>query len=321
MNRSGQIFAVFETLNQALRQAFVGILSGTPAARDAIVAVVAELQLHVAADPDAALGLVHALSPQPHSTAHPLYSAILTERIGARLGLGGSERVPVVAAALTCNLAMLPYEERLLGQASRLSADQAKALRRHPDQGAMLLRTAGVASPTWLTIVKQHHERADGSGYPEGLKGGQILRETRLVALTDSYLALVCERAHRTRQTPRTSIRQLFLEGQSEDPELCAAFVKELGVYPPGSGVRLANGELAVVVRRGASAQTPVVRALRSPDGEPLRGRPVRETTEPAYAVSESMLLSRRELGEPGELWGAEPGNPARQPESKRITG
>lgn len=312
MESEGQIFSAWAGLNEALREAYVAILSGKPGAREAVLAVVVRLQRLIEADPDAALGLVHLLPPKPYATAHPLYCAVLTEHLATSLGSAPRERAPVLAATLTCNLASLPYQERLGLQRTALSREQQQHLRRHPDQAVTLLRTAGVASPTWLTIVKQHHERADGSGYPEGLKSDQILREAKLVALADMYLAQVTERAHRVRLAAKSALRQLFLEGQADDAELYATLIKALGVYPPGTGVRLANGEFALVLRRGASVATPWVRALRSGAGASYAHPPWRDTREPEFAVREAVAVPAALAPGLSGLWagtGAESGN------------
>lgn len=296
-------FAEAERLKEALHEAFIQILSGKHGAKPALLAVAQAVQTLVARDADAALGLVHCVAMKPYNTAHPLYSALLAELIGRRLGYEAAERLPVLAAALTCNLAALPYQERLRIQRGALSAEQLLALRRHPDQAVTLLRSVGVGSPTWLTIVKQHHERADGSGYPQGLKAGQILRETKLVALTDMYLAQVTERAHRDTVTARVALKQLFLESREDDQELCAAFVRELGVYPPGTWVRLANHEVALVIRRGSTATTPLVRAVRGPDGRVYPEAPWRDTGEAAQAIEEVAAAQTELVPEPAELW------------------
>lgn len=296
-------FREVEFLKNALHEAFIQLLSGKHGARQAIQAVAADVQALVARDADAALGLVHCLPMKPYNLAHPVYSALLCELIGLRLGYGEAERLPILSAALSCNLAALPYQERLRIQRGALSAEQFQTLRHHPDQSVTKLRAAGVASPTWLTIVKQHHERADGSGYPEGLKGAQILRESKLVALTDMYLAQVTERAHRDVVAAREALKRLFLESREDDAELCAAFVRELGVYPPGTWVRLNNHEIALVIRRGDTALTPLVRAVRDPNGRVYPEAPWRDTREPAHAVADASVAQPELIPEPAQLW------------------
>ncbi len=299
----GQIFADVDTLKTGLQAAFTAVLSGVHDARAQILAICDAIAAQVVWDADAVLALIHSQPLLPYNVSHALYSGLLSEILAKRLGADTPTRRSIVAAALTCNIAALPYQERLRQQRSPLSREQLMVVQRHPDQGVALLRGIGVASPTWLAIVKQHHERIDGSGYPEGLRGSAILREAKLVALTDAYLAQVTDRAYRETSPAREALRNLFLQGQQDDPELYAAFVKELGIYPPGTWVRLACGEVGIVVRRRENAKAPAVRAILASDGRTLNEAPWRDTTMSGWRITDTLAARPELLPEPTVLW------------------
>ena len=123
----------------------------------------------------------------------------------------------------------------------------------------------------WLTTVDQHHENIDGSGYPLGLKGSEIIPEARLLRLVDSWCALRFQRGGRAQKTPREALRELHQQAIGQlDHSLFVQFRRLMGEYPPGTFVRLENRETAVVLRWGRPG-CPPAHALRifSAAGQP----------------------------------------------------
>lgn len=200
---------------------------------------------------------------------------------------------------------MLELQDKLHNQKEPLTEHQLREIRQHPDNGEKLLRAAGVDDPLWLRIVRQHHERNDGSGYCEGLRGDAIIEEAKLLALVDIYSAMVSPRAYRAEMQAKEVLRDLFLSrGKSIDDHLCMVFIKEMGIYPPGSFVRLVNGEVAVVIRRGNSATSPLVSSVLSPRGglyiKPLR----RDTSQKGYAIQEFCVMEKGVKLNLSVIWG-----------------
>lgn len=240
-------------------------------------------------DPDAALGYVHLNIGERYTTTHPLHCAILIEILGTALELPIEQRQAAIAAALTANIAILNLQERLHRQDSGLTATQQKLLQLHPALSCEMLREAGVADETWLNAVLAHHERFDGSGYPSGIAGEAIPIEARLIAVTDIYDAMIKPRGHRKPLGSREALREIFLKRGARVDELMAkTLIKELSVYPPGSFVRLRNGETAIVFRRGQTATDPLVRSIIGPRGAPLESPIRRNTSETRYVVVDS---------------------------------
>jgi hypothetical protein len=177
-------------------------------------------------------------------------------------------RQRLLAAVLSCNLGQW-HEQAALARPGPLPAELLAVVQAHPARSHALLRASGVDDPLWLELVLQHHERPDGSGYPQGLRGAAINPLAQLLSLADIYCAMVLPREYRTGIRAQQAVRQIFLaRGQAVDAGLAADFIGEIGVFPPGSFVRLANGETGVVVRRGAPRrESPLVSCIRSPRG------------------------------------------------------
>lgn len=220
-----------------------------------------------------------------YASTHALHVACVCSLVAQRLGWEEADRQRLIGAALTMNLAIIDLQGRLACQATPLTQRQRDLLADHPNQASMLLRAAGLDDEPWLSAVEDHHERPGGGGYPLGrLDPGPM---SQLLRLTDQFTAKHSARAHRAAMPAQLAARQLFTENPG-DP-MAAMLIKAFGIYPPGTLVRLSSGELAIVVRRGASANTPWAATLTDTAG---RARPtplLRDTAQAAFSVLASV--------------------------------
>jgi HD-GYP domain-containing protein (c-di-GMP phosphodiesterase class II) len=248
-------------------------------------------------DGDAAIASILVARPPRYALRQAFNVAILAEILLKQLGAGEEERQTALAAALTMNLAVLDLMDLMYSHVGPPSAEQKERMMRHPVDGVAALRARGVSDTAWLDAVAQHHEAFDGSGYPARRKGTEISRPAQVLALADRYCASITERAHRPGTHPNIALREIFLKhGQTIDPMLAAALIREIGIYPPGAVVVLANNELALVVRRTLNANHPVVRSLYSPIGKKYPVAPKRLTSKPVYDIKN--VAGRDKLGD-----------------------
>lgn len=222
-----------------------------------------------------------------YSTTHALLSAGLCHLVAAQAGLEQTDCRCLLSAALTMNVGMTRLHDELARQGTALTAAQRRLVREHPERSVAVLRAVGVTDADWLRLVVQHHERGDGTGYPAGVPVAGA--DHRLLQLADIYVACISPREARGALPAQEVARQLYLGFGSAPDRLGTLFVKSVGFFPPGSYVRLVNGEHAVVVRRGQKANAPRVMVLTGRHGLPL-GEPVlRDSSEPAWAVQSSL--------------------------------
>jgi HD-GYP domain-containing protein (c-di-GMP phosphodiesterase class II) len=222
-----------------------------------------------------------------YSATHALLAAGLCALVAPLAGLDEKQRRALVLAALTMNLGMTREHDEMARQPGPLSSAQRKVVREHPQQSVALLRQLGVLDAEWIRLVAQHHEKPDGTGYPKGERVDRITH--RLLQMADVYVACISPRKSRGALLSQQVARELYMGGHRAPDQLGALFVKSVGFYPPGSYVRLASGELGVVVRRGEKANEPRVAALVGRQGLPL-GEPVlRDTADPTWAVAASL--------------------------------
>ena len=151
-------------------------------------------------------------------------------------------------------------------KADKLTPEEWEMMRAHPRLGLELLRGDDF-SPLVKAIVLRHHERWDGSGYPDGKSGTDIHEMARIAAVADVYDAVTSERPYAAAQAAREGVR-VILEGSGTlfDPDVVGVFARVVTPFPPGEELRLADGRRAVVVSvPEAALDRPLVRVIDGP--------------------------------------------------------
>ncbi|MEH6460839.1 HD-GYP domain-containing protein [Chitinimonas sp. JJ19] len=243
-----------------------------------------------------------------YAVRHAVNTACVAAGVLRAMGPQAPERLPVLAAALTMNVGMLDLQDMLARQTEALTPSQQVRVSCHPLAGAERLRNAGVDDEVWLRAVAEHHEAIDGSGYPHHLQGKQISPAAQIVGLADLFCARVSERGYRRADSTKIVLRDVLIErGRHFDVTLAAYFIKALGVYPIGTLVRLANGEIGVVSGRTERVDAPWVHALLAVDGSahspPLR----RDTHQPGLSIQDALSSMDVDIAIDMEaIWGGE---------------
>ncbi|OMH39725.1 HD-GYP domain-containing protein [Motiliproteus sp. MSK22-1] len=215
-----------------------------------------------------------------HQYIKELMAGVLCELLGKKARMTPSSRLLLICASLTQDIAMLDLQDSKLDrQATPLTESQLKFIRKHATTGRSILVKAGVKDALWLNAVEQHHERLDGSGYPNGLKEEDISLGAKVLAIADIYAAMVRPRGDRGIKTPKYAIKEVFLQrGEQLDVTLVKNLIDILGVYPPGAWVKLANGELGVVSASGQDVPFPIVSVVLDNSGQLLPSAQTRDT-------------------------------------------
>ena len=255
-----------------------------------IKGIAIKVQKACALDPDASLGNLHLELDAPYAVVHHLQAAILCELTGTKLGVKDGARRKLIKAALTRDIDLMDIQHVLDKQTLPLSDKQVERIQDHPTSSATMLRELGVDDKSWLDAVEHHHERLDGSGYKLHLSGNQIGIPARLLAIADIYSAMIRDRANRKAILPKEALRKLMLEHKGKiDERLTQVLIKEIGIFPPGVIVELANKEIAVVKSRGEDALHPNVYSFIDASGMPMRNPHPCETTKPEHQIKSMM--------------------------------
>ena len=288
----------------------LGIVAHAPLANSSaeVMKVVGILNDAITTNPDIALAcILFKQSAEGYSNRHLMDAAILSIMVARAMQIPSAEADSIAAAALTMNIGMLSLQEDLQNRAEPPTNEERVLIRNHPELSVKLLKEAGVIDPNWLDHVLNHHEHIDGSGYPAGLSGDNISDGAKIIAVADRYTAMIAPRKFRKAMHPTQALRSLLIDSDKTcDAQITAFFIKELGIYPPGCCVKLASGEIAVVMFKGITATTPAVQAIRNQLGDALPYPENRNSGTERFAIKEGVLLEVKDIPfSMQHIWGA----------------
>jgi len=222
-----------------------------------------------------------------YSTGHALLSALLCQIVGKMLLKEPGALDSLINAALTMNIGMTRLQDELALQQEPPSVAQRTHIDQHPLLGVRTLQSLGVTDETWLRLVRHHHAKLPALKSLEQVD--PRLQKAHLLSLVDVFVARISPRVSRKGLPSQRAARDAYLAADGQPNPLGAALIKAVGVYIPGSYVRLASEELAVVVRRGRRANAPLVFALVGRSGMPLGEPALRDTSEAAYEIKSGL--------------------------------
>lgn len=180
------------------------------------------------------------------STQHALNVMVLTMLLGRSLGVKREILEVAGAGALLHDIGKAKINPSVLHNPQRSRHEEA-LYRVHGEYGLQIVGNH-VAAPV-RAVIREHHEYVDGSGFPAGLKDKQINPIARMVTIANHYDNLCNPSILNDALTPAEALSRMFArEGARFDKTMLAAFIKELGIYPPGSFVRLSTGSIGIVV-------------------------------------------------------------------------
>jgi HD-GYP domain-containing protein (c-di-GMP phosphodiesterase class II) len=192
---------------------------------------------------------------------HPVKTAALSLYIGREANFPREDLLNLGLAAMLQNIGYLALPRGILDKPGALSPEEERHLRTHPSLGAEMLAKSGVHADV-IRAIREHHERPDGSGYPEGRKGDEICRLARVISMADTYHSLLSRRAHR--EPLKVNKAGEFVTacgGELFDPQLAGIFARSMPQYPVGLPVKLNSGEIGIVCDSNIEhAARPVVR-------------------------------------------------------------
>ena len=205
--------------------------------------------------PHALLSLARLKTIDDYTYMHSVAVCALMVALAKQVGLQDAHVRSAGVAGLLHDLgkAMIPLA--VLNKPGKLTDEEFAVVRNHPVQGHRMLQSAGNIEAPVLDACLHHHEKIDGSGYPDRLQGDQISLIARMAAICDVYDAITSDRPYKAGWDPSESLRRMAeWTGGHFDLRLFQAFVKSIGIYPVGSLVRLSGGRVGVVVQQGSKS-------------------------------------------------------------------
>ena len=213
---------------------------------------------------DAMLCLARIRAKDAYLMEHSMNVAILLANFGRYLGLERSVLKELTLGGLLHDVGKIMTPDEVLNKPGKLTDEEFGVMRQHVVHSYDILSNTAGITPTMLEVAANHHERLDGTGYPQRLKGDQLSLYTRMSGIVDVYDAVTADRVYKQGMQPTQAFRVL-LKGidQHFDAELVTKFIKCMGVYPVGTLVQLSNQRLAVVMQRNEQQPLkPVVKVI-----------------------------------------------------------
>jgi HD-GYP domain-containing protein (c-di-GMP phosphodiesterase class II) len=270
-------------LHEEARQSVAAGRTLDPEATDELSGVVDQILLEIEESDGKAVVLADLCAADAYHLQHPIDVTALGLLIGRRLIIEHGwldykgerqddrheERLfRLGMGLLLSDIGKLAIPESILNKPGKLSEEEWEIVQTHPKAGVKLVRDTGAWCPLVQACVLRHHERWDGTGYPEGKAGAEVHEMARIAAVADVYDAITSERVFAPAKPAHVAFQSILAgAGTQFDPTIIEVFASRVAPFPPGVEVELTDGRRAVVVSVSELApDRPVVRVISGAD-------------------------------------------------------
>lgn len=235
---------------------------------------------------------------------HAIDVSMMLISFGRELGLPKSNIIDLGMGGLLHDIGMTRVLGGVFNTRKVRNAAEYKIYKEHIKEGIEAIREIGIESQIVQSIVANHHERYDGSGFPRGLKKDAIGLYSNMAVIVDAYVSMVSGHGINKPVTPSQAISELLNNaGKLYHPSLLNQFIQIIGVYPIGSIVRLSNGQTGLVVRQNRLWRlSPVVLVILDEKKERLRKQVLVDLKDPENSTIK--IIKELPAGYPGILPG-----------------
>ena len=298
---------VCKKAKKAVVSMFQEVRMGNAISAEAASELVEEISSSVLRNPGALISLARLKSADDYTYMHSVAVCALMVSLARQLELGENDVREAGMAGLLHDLgkALMPMD--VLNKPGKLTDDEFRIIKSHPVEGHRILLEGKTASDIVLDVCLHHHEKVDGTGYPDRLSGDQISLFARMGAVCDVYDAITSNRPYKAGWCPAESILKMTEWSKGHfDERVFHAFIKSIGIYPIGTLVKLSSGRLAVVLEQSEkSLLTPHVKVFFSTRSQTRIAPELLDLSHPGMAEK---IVSREDASDWGiknldELW------------------
>lgn len=185
---------------------------------------------------------------------HAINCSALAAAFGRHVGFPEDVLIDLATGGLLLDIGKLRIDGELFARNGALTREETATVERHVELGLALIDASDPLPPHVEQMIRTHHERADGTGYPQRMEAEDIPLLGRIAAVIDSYDAMTSERSHAPARSRHDALQELYRERNSRyASEVVEQFMQCLSVYPTGSLVELSDGRVAVVMAQNAA--------------------------------------------------------------------
>jgi HD-GYP domain-containing protein (c-di-GMP phosphodiesterase class II) len=282
----------------AAQSIFDGVRGGAPLKREVAQKVVVDLMSSIARSPEANLLMMQMRRFQTDLFTHAVNACVLSLVVRALEGFD-VDAAAFGMGALLHDIGETRIPRNLIRKKEEFTESERRLMEQHPLLGAMLLQQNDEMPPLARQIVLGHHERIDGSGYPNRLRDADISFASQVVAITDAYDDMLSGR-NQTVLQPNEVLRQLFMQSNAGafDRGLVERIIRCLGVFPIGSLVELNTGERGIVVAANrADTLKPTVRIVATRTGLNQSNGPIVSLADTSPGVLDRRIVCALDPG------------------------
>jgi HD-GYP domain-containing protein (c-di-GMP phosphodiesterase class II) len=256
---------IIKESKRAVASMFKDVRLGKAVNAEAVMPLVEEIAASITRNESALISLVRLKKQDDYTYMHSVAVCALMTALSKQLDLSEIETKQLGLAGLLHDIGKAKVPLEVLNKPGALTDEEFRLVKLHPEQGHELLLKANILDPVALEVCLHHHEKIDGSGYPNRLKDAEISLYAKMGAVCDVYDAVTSNRPYKVGWEPGMSLKRMAQWANHFDQAVFKAFVKSVGIYPLGSVVMLKSGRLAIVVDQSAkSLLLPIVKVFFS---------------------------------------------------------
>ena len=241
---------------QTMKRLFAEVRLGNAIEPSECAALVDDVVASIDRHPDALLSLARLKSADEYTYMHSVAVCALMVSLGRQLGLNDDQCREAGMAGMLHDLGKAAMPQDVLNKPGKLTPEEFDIIKTHPRRGYEMLIEGANVSDGVKDVCLHHHERYDGTGYPDKLAGENIPMLSRMGAVCDVYDAVTSDRPYKAGWDPAHALAQMATWKGHFDTTVFQTFVKSVGIYPTGSLVRMRSGRLAVVLEQNPVALT-----------------------------------------------------------------
>lgn len=259
--------------NLIVRDMMTDIRLGKQIELEKIEPLVERIVASIFCEPDALAPLARLKEHDAYTFQHSVSVCALMVAFARTLGLDRPTIREIAIGALLHDVGKAKVPDEILNKPAKLTDAEFDKMKSHVVQSKIILQASPGISQIALDVAAQHHERFDGSGYPNKLRGDEISLYGQMGSIVDVYDAITSNRVYHKGMAPTEALRKLltWTDGHFK-PDMVKAFIRSVGIYPTGALVRLESRRLAVVQSQNDDKpMQPVVKVIFHTAGHYLK--------------------------------------------------